>query len=138
MKKVLNLNLTGLKLLASDLARKYKQKDVVIGLVGELGAGKTAFTKAFASNFGIKKIKSPTFIIGARYPIQNRLLYHYDFYRLNKSSQLKSLDFNEILNSKNRILLIEWVDKFPNIQKKCDIILTFKVSGKNVRNVTIH
>lgn len=137
MKQLKNLDLHRVQKLAQDLAKKYRNKDVVIGLSGPLGAGKTAFVKAFASSLGIKRIKSPTFIVGNRYNLKNQHLYHYDFYRLHNQKQLIPLDFAEILTSPNRILLIEWVEKFPTIAKKCDLNLTFEITGKNLRNVTI-
>ncbi|MBX4205013.1 MAG: tRNA (adenosine(37)-N6)-threonylcarbamoyltransferase complex ATPase subunit type 1 TsaE [Candidatus Doudnabacteria bacterium] len=137
MRKFKNLNRAQVKKLASGLAKKYSGKDVVIGLVGELGAGKTTFTKDFGSFLGIKKIKSPTFIIGSTYPLKNQTLYHYDFYRLSDSKQLRPLGFEEIFKSKNRIVLIEWVDKFPKIAQVCDLIINLKPSGKNLRHVTL-
>jgi tRNA threonylcarbamoyladenosine biosynthesis protein TsaE len=137
MKELKSQDRAAVTKLAVELARKYKNKDVAIGLVGPLGAGKTAFTKDFARALGIKKIKSPTFIVGSVYPIGKRQLYHYDFYRLEKPAQLKPLDFDDILASKNRIVLIEWADKFPQIAKQCDLVITFGFAGKNLRHVTI-
>lgn len=125
-----NLDRSQVRKLAQNLAKEFAAKDTIIGLTGPLGAGKTAFAKDFAATYGIKKVKSPTFIIGSLYPIGNRTLYHYDFYRLNEIKQLEALDFEEILASKNRIVLIEWVEKFPQIAKQCDLIITFKIRGK--------
>lgn len=132
-----SLDLEGVKKLAANLSLKYKNKDVVIGLIGPLGAGKTYFTKCFALSLGIKKVKSPTFVIGSQYQISQGKLYHFDFYRLDEPKQLEALELNEILNSSNRIVLIEWVDKFPELAKKCDLLITFEITGKNTRNVTI-
>jgi tRNA threonylcarbamoyladenosine biosynthesis protein TsaE len=137
MKKYQDLDLAGIKNLSIALAKKYAKKDVVIGLIGPLGAGKTTFVKDFAKYYGIKKIKSPTFIIGSVHQINSKLFYHYDFYRLADEKQLTPLGFTEIINSKKRIILIEWVDKFPKIKNKCDLILNFEISSKNTRNVTI-
>ncbi len=132
-----NLNRAGVKKLAIDLAKKNKNQDTLIGLVGPLGAGKTTFVKDFASFYKIRKIKSPTFVIGHTHPTQKSVLHHYDFYRLDDRKQLNPLGFNEIISSKNRIVLIEWADKFPEIMKKCDTIISFRIAGKNLRNVTI-
>jgi tRNA threonylcarbamoyladenosine biosynthesis protein TsaE len=133
-----NLSLKEINNLALVLAKKYSARDTVIGLIGELGAGKTAFVKGFAKFYKIKKIKSPTFIIFGVYPTKKKLLYHFDFYRLHKQSELKHLGFDEILRQKNRIILIEWVDKFPKIKTKANLILKFEITGKNLRNVTIY
>ncbi|MDP4000997.1 MAG: tRNA (adenosine(37)-N6)-threonylcarbamoyltransferase complex ATPase subunit type 1 TsaE [bacterium] len=132
-----NLSLTGLKKLASKLGVKYKSKNLVIGLVGELGSGKTTFTKNFAKAFNIKKIKSPTFIILASYILPRKNFYHLDFYRLKHLSELEVVGLNELLTEKNRTILIEWVDKFPKILKQCDLIIKFEIVNKQTRNVTI-
>jgi tRNA threonylcarbamoyladenosine biosynthesis protein TsaE len=137
MKKLVNLTRTQTRKLATDLGKKYTGKDAIIGLVGPLGAGKTAFVKDFARVYGIKKIKSPTFVIGSVYKIKSGALYHYDFYRLHNEKQLIPLGLPEIIDSRNRIILIEWVDKFHKIKKQCNLILTFEISGKSTRHVFI-
>ena len=137
MKRIKNLSSGQVKKLAQTLAKKHYKDDVVIGLIGPLGAGKTTFVKHFAETFKIKHIKSPTFIIGSLYPTPDQTIYHYDFYRLEDVRQLQPLGFDEILASKHRIILIEWVDKFPEIAKVCDIVLSFEITGKTTRNVTI-
>jgi tRNA threonylcarbamoyladenosine biosynthesis protein TsaE len=139
MKKTQNLSLIALRKFAADLASKLSSKDHIIGLTGDLGSGKTTFAKAFAKSLGVKhKVKSPTFIISMRYPLKGRRgLYHFDFYRLTSRRQLESVGFEEILSQKNRLVLIEWIDKFPSLAKKCDLIINFKISGPNTRHVTI-
>lgn len=137
MKKLRNQSIGQIKQLAKFFAKKFIKKDVVIGLNGELGSGKTAFAKSFGEALGIKSIKSPTFIIGTRHRFQDRFLYHYDFYRLDHARQLTVLGFDEILKQNHRIVLIEWVEKFPKIANKCDFVITFKITDKNLRNVTI-
>jgi tRNA threonylcarbamoyladenosine biosynthesis protein TsaE len=138
-KKSRNLNLFQVRRLAYSLAKKLTSKDHVIGLTGDLGAGKTTFAKAFAKSLGIKHhIKSPTFVISCQYPFgEMRHLYHFDFYRLNDSKQLKPTGFPEILSGNNRLVLIEWADKFPSLAKQCDIIINFKIANKSSRHVTI-
>jgi tRNA threonylcarbamoyladenosine biosynthesis protein TsaE len=107
-----------------------------MGLVGNLGAGKTTFAKSFAHALGVKKVKSPTFIILADYKLRNKHLYHADFYRLTHLDQLQIIGLADLLRFTNRIVLIEWVDKFPEIQKLCDIIFKFEIN-KNLRDVKI-
>ena len=131
-----NLTLAQVKNLASGLADQLGLRNVIIGLVGPLGAGKTVFAKAFAKTFGIKKTSSPTFVITHQHKIKFRHLYHLDFYRLQNRQQLAPLGLEEVLNGKN-IVLIEWVDKFPTIKKRCDILITLKVRPGNKRDVTI-
>jgi tRNA threonylcarbamoyladenosine biosynthesis protein TsaE len=131
-----NLSQGALTKLAADLAKKVSKPGAVIGLSGNLGAGKTTFTKAFAKSLGIKSVKSPTFIVSQRYALQNRFLYHIDFYRLDDKEQLTPLGINEILFRPN-IVLIEWVEKFPHIMKKCDILINFQVKPHDKRDVAV-
>jgi tRNA threonylcarbamoyladenosine biosynthesis protein TsaE len=132
-----NLTETQVKDLAFDLGLEFKGKDVAIGLSGDLGAGKTTFSKNFAKALGIKKLKSPTFIVVAEYQLKKRKLYHADFYRLAHLDQLQALGMSDMLTSTNRIVLIEWVEKFPPIKKQCDIIIEFKIKENNKRDVKI-
>lgn len=131
-----NLSLSELQALAFKLGLNYQKRDIVIGLVGNLGSGKTTFAKSFAKALKIKKLKSPSFTILSVYGFQNRQLFHLDFYRLNHLSELEELGVKELLAGKNRIILIEWADKFPKILKACDLILKFKIISNNRRNVT--
>ena len=66
---------------------------MVICLNGELGSGKTVFTKGFASSLGIEEtITSPTFNISKEYPDGEMPLYHMDVYRLEKN--INKYNFN--------------------------------------------
>lgn len=89
-----------------------ENKAVVVGLYGNLGAGKTAFTKFVASVLGIEEaITSPTFVIEKIYELQKQKfthLIHIDAYRLKDSSELLKLGWDEIVNDKNNLILIEW------------------------------
>ncbi|MGE5392372.1 MAG: tRNA (adenosine(37)-N6)-threonylcarbamoyltransferase complex ATPase subunit type 1 TsaE [Candidatus Saccharibacteria bacterium] len=132
-----NLDLKAVRQLAKTLAEEALGKDIIIGLVGDLGAGKTIFTQAFGKVLGAGRITSPTFIIVAHQRLARQDFYHIDFYRLKKSSELLPLGIKEILSAKNRVALIEWVDKFPAIRRKCDILVEFNILKNNLRNVKI-
>ena len=139
MPQLKNLNLEQVKNLAVKLAQEHIKKDLVIGLVGPLGSGKTTFTKSFAKELKINSIKSPTFIVTATHFLKpDKKFYHVDLYRLNKKSDLNNIGIEEILNEKKRIALIEWADKFPSVKKQCDLIIEFKLIDSKTRNVTIH
>ena len=82
----------------------------VICLYGDLGAGKTAFTRGFAQHFGIEKgVSSPTFIIMHCYS-GSETINHYDLYRLNDYDELIDIGFEEHIE--HGISLIEWPDAF--------------------------
>ena len=136
MLKYNNSTLAEVQNLAAKLAHELTGKKAMIGLIGNLGSGKTTFVKAFAKELKITKISSPTFVIAHEYKISRGRLYHFDFYRLNDSKQLGPLGFDEILDGHN-LVLAEWADKFPSIKNRCDILITFKVRPGNKRDVTI-
>jgi tRNA threonylcarbamoyladenosine biosynthesis protein TsaE len=88
----------------------------VIALSGELGAGKTAFVKAFAASFGIpaEDVTSPTFVIEKRFPIQGRAwktLVHIDAYRLESATEIERLGWKATLADSSNLVLIEWPEK---------------------------
>lgn len=134
--KARNLTRPAFLALAKSLALKYNNSPKVIGLTGPLGAGKTTFVQAFGRALGIQTVKSPSFVVMHEYPRNKYPLYHLDFYRLNKAAQLAPLGIEEILNQKNMIL-IEWVEKFPKIAARCDVLIQIQINPDQTRNVTI-
>ena len=82
----------------------------VICLFGDLGAGKTAFVRGFASAFGIERVASPTFTLMHRYENAGARLNHYDLYRLSDPDELLDIGFEEEIET--GISLIEWPDSF--------------------------
>src|SRR3989344_425131 len=100
------------KQFASDLAQKMRGGNVLL-LEGDLGSGKTTFVQGFADALGIAEpVRSPTFIIRQDFAVKNNptitRLVHIDLYRLNESSDLSTIDFDEALTDPHAITLIEW------------------------------
>ena len=115
---------------------------VVIGLRGELGAGKTAFVKEVANILGIKlHITSPTFVIAKKYDIffnDFTHLVHLDAYRLKNSSELGPLNWQETIADPKNLVMIEWpelvIDGMPaNIQ-----YIDFKHVDDTTREITVN
>ena len=81
----------------------------VIELVGDVGAGKTTFTKGLALGLGITEdVQSPTFTISRVYPARDGLeLAHYDFYRLNDPGILQ-MEINQVARDASTVTVIEW------------------------------
>jgi|AntRauTorcE11897_2_1112592.scaffolds.fasta_scaffold09947_4 tRNA threonylcarbamoyladenosine biosynthesis protein TsaE len=110
-----------------DIAKVFA-KDVdfgaVVALIGDLGAGKTVFAKAFAKALGVKdEVISPTFNIIKTYNIKDnkkndRVFCHVDAYRLKSYEELLEIGIEEYLNDDNTIVLIEWADKVKEILPK--------------------
>jgi len=83
----------------------------VVALTGELGSGKTTFTKGLAQGLGCEpdRVQSPTFVLRQEY--RGRLpLKHYDAYRLSGSQELLALGFEEDLDSTG-VVVVEWADR---------------------------
>ena len=91
----------------------------VIGLSGDLGSGKTAFTQAIARELGISEpVTSPTFVLEKIYKLADQKfgrLVHVDAYRLESGEELLKLGFAELLSDKNNLIIIEWVERVKEI-----------------------
>jgi len=122
------------KKIAKSLA--LKRKNHVYALVGDLGAGKTTFVRAFLRALGVKsRITSPTFLIIRSYGN----IYHIDCYRIDKPSELVKLGFKEILKNKNNIVLIEWAGRIRKLLPKNTQWIYFEHGKKeNERNIIIN
>ncbi len=116
------------------LGSKLKGGETVF-LVGDLGAGKTTFTKGIALGLGIKdEILSPTFILMKTY--RGRLtLNHIDMYRLDGSVEADGLGLEDVLYNKKEVTVIEW-NKLDGIQGKI-IAVNFEIIGDAERKITI-
>jgi len=92
---------------------------LVIGLSGDLGAGKTTFTKAIAQYLKVKnKITSPTFVIIKKYLLKNpkyKFLFHIDAYRLKNEQELLHLGWEEIISNKKHLVFIEWPENVAGV-----------------------
>lgn len=111
-----------------------KFPNMIICLEGELGSGKTIFTKGIANALGIKEsITSPTFTIIKEY--EGELpLYHMDVYRLN--GNVEGLGIEEYF-TKNGVVVIEWADTIKELLPKEKIVIKFKVIDENKRVLII-
>jgi tRNA threonylcarbamoyladenosine biosynthesis protein TsaE len=98
--------------------RKKPKGALVVGLSGDLGAGKTAFTKFVAKHLDIKdRVFSPTYVIMKKYPIkikEYKFFFHMDAYRLENEKELLHLGWKEIINNREHLVFIEWPE---NISK---------------------
>lgn len=92
-------------------------------LQGDLGAGKTAFSRAFLQALGVKgRIKSPTYTLVETYKVSRLYLYHFDFYRFNESTEWQEAGFRDTL-LENAVVLIEWPEKADKSLPSPDVLL---------------
>lgn len=130
--KELELPATKLKELVED--KNYK----VVFLEGEMGTGKTTFTRCFVSLF--KKtlsVNSPTFNLMNEYKINSGFsIYHFDLYRIRSHLELESLEFDEYWNG-NGISLIEWPLHVREFLKTPPLIVRLEMLSYDRRKITI-
>lgn len=125
------------KAIASKLASELKFGDVVL-LEGDLGSGKTVFTKGIAEKLGVKDIiTSPTFTILNLYKIENGNFAHFDMYRIENESELSELGFEEYIGGQATICAIEWSSQTPSIIPKNSITVTLEKVDEKTRKIFI-
>ena len=97
--------------LGRQFAAQLRRGDV-LALAGDLGAGKTQFTKGLAAGLGIEtEVTSPTFTLIHEYPGGRLPLFHIDLYRLEEAGEVLGIGLDEYLDG-GGVTLIEWADKF--------------------------
>ena len=137
-----NLDLDQLNTLANDIAAISNSGDLLL-LNGELGSGKTSFSRFFINPIyeknSLKKpeiIRSPSFPILITYEIKNFEIFHYDFYRLNNEKDLKELNIFE--NLQKNITIIEWPAVILKYYKNINYyLLNFKIINSRKRELEI-
>jgi tRNA threonylcarbamoyladenosine biosynthesis protein TsaE len=130
MEKEMIVDLEGLKKFAGELAKKLKG-DEVIALIGDLGSGKTTFTRFLVEALEPLEdipVRSPTFAVLNEYPTKKGTVYHADLYRV------KNFDFTDYEG--NGILIVEWADLQKNLNP--DIVIEFyPTEDENKRKLVV-
>jgi len=127
--------------IGKELWQKYESYNgkhaIVFALQGEMGTGKTIFTKGLARAMGITElVTSPTYTLENRYSILDTrdFLYHFDAWRLEKSDKLKALGFEDLIKNKS-IVAVEWAERVADEIRKFDdeaVIIWVKINfGKD-------
>jgi tRNA threonylcarbamoyladenosine biosynthesis protein TsaE len=134
----------------------------VIGLVGDLGAGKTIFAKGLAAGLGVKNtINSPTFVLMKVYQCHSRhalhppkntkqhdstvlkrkskitKFVHVDAYRIKKADELSAIGLEEYFNRPDTVVVIEWADKIKKILPNNSLNVNITAKEKFTRFINI-
>ncbi|KKS96204.1 MAG: Sua5/YciO/YrdC/YwlC family protein [Microgenomates group bacterium GW2011_GWC1_43_13] len=101
--------------LAKEIWQKYEihsgKRAIIFALQGEMGTGKTIFTKGLARAMGITElVTSPTFTLENEYSTGREKLFHFDAWRFEKSEELRFLGFKDLIKDKS-VVSIEWAEK---------------------------
>lgn len=110
----------------------------VVAMFGDLGAGKTAFTRGFAKGMGIESdVSSPTFALVNEYRGKSRTLYHFDMYRISGWDDLYSTGYFDYLDTGD-CLIIEWSENIEAVlPDDCIRVTITKTDNPDERNIEI-
>jgi len=126
--------------LGKKLGSEAKKGDIYC-LIGDLGVGKTIFTKGFAKGLEIdEEITSPTFTIVNEYTSGKMPLYHFDVYRINDIEEMYEIGFEEYIFGEG-ISFIEWANNIEEIIPKDAIWINIKKDlsiNENYREIIIN
>lgn len=112
--------------LGAQLAQLCPQQHFVIHLEGDLGAGKTTLSRGLLHALGHQgKVKSPTYTLVERYDVANKVIFHFDLYRVSDPEELEYLGLDDYFNH-NSLCLIEWAKQGSEYLPKPDLIITLR------------
>lgn len=123
--------------LAARIAKKLP-KGTVIGYLGDLGAGKTAFTTGLVKGLGIDAdVSSPTFAICNAYHSEDKTLYHFDMYRIDGWDDLYSTGFFDYLET-DAYIAAEWSENIYGALPDDAVIVEISKLSDNEREIKIY
>ena len=112
----------------------------VYALIGDLGVGKTVFTKGFAQGLGIEEpVNSPTFTILQIYEEGRIPLYHFDVYRIEEPEEMEEVGFDEYIDG-DGVCLIEWAGRIGDLLPPEVIVVRIEKNldrGPDYRRITV-
>ena len=134
------------KNMAKEIWQKYElhkgKRAIVFALQGEMGTGKTIFTKGLARAMGITEIvTSPTYALENEYTTGNDKLFHIDAWRFEKPNELRALGFEDLIKNKS-VVSIEWAERVSDVVREFDdeaIIIWVKIvfgNGEQERKIS--
>jgi len=107
----------------------------VLALAGDLGAGKTQFSKGLAAGLGVEcDVTSPTFTLIHEYPGGRLPLFHIDLYRLEDEEEVLGIGLDEYLEG-DGVTVIEWADKFSSLMPTGVRWIRFRVLEGDEREI---
>ena len=122
---------------AAEIAQSLKGGEVIF-LQGQLGAGKTTFVRAFLKALGhTGLVRSPTYTWVESYQLAGYLIYHFDFYRLERPEFVLGLGLDDYQEDKQAIWLVEWPEKAQGFLPQPSLTLNIDVVDAERRCVRV-
>ncbi len=126
--------------LVLELEQEKIEQATILGLSGELGAGKTTLTKAIARTLGVHEhVPSPTFVLARYYPIPKHAtwstLVHIDAYRIESLDELRPLRFASLFAEPKNLVVLEWPERLTGALPPHTRMLELVVEGETVRRI---
>jgi tRNA threonylcarbamoyladenosine biosynthesis protein TsaE len=114
-----------------------KPKKIIL-FNGEMGVGKTTLIKQLCKSLGVEDAtSSPTFsLVNEYYTSDNKIVYHFDFYRLNKETEALDMGVDDYLYSGNWCF-IEWSEKIINLIPEEHSVVTIELLANGKRNLEL-
>lgn len=108
---------------------------MIVGFIGDFGAGKTALIKAISKYFNINEnfVTSPSFTLVNEYKGREKII-HFDVYRLNDETEFELLDLDYYIEQ-DALIFIEWADKFINLLPKNSSMIEITIINENEREI---
>lgn len=119
---------------AGEYLGKSLKESSVVALFGDLGAGKTAFTRGLVRGYGINcRVFSPTFAIVNEYKENSKTVYHFDMYRITGTEDLYSTGYFDYLDTR-AVIVIEWSENIVDVlPDDCIRVYIEKTDDENER-----
>lgn len=136
MKKYISNSVEDTNKIAEEFAKTIEPGQIVL-LVGDLGAGKTAFVKGVvkALHGDPDQVTSPTFTIVNEYSLDDFPIYHFDLYRLENPNELYNIGFEEYFYGSG-VCFIEWPERASDFFDDNTIVVNIKKLGNNKREIS--
>ena len=114
------------EIVAAKFSKEVRENDIIC-FFGDVGTGKTVFTRGLCRGLGFKGyVNSPSYIVMNIYKAENFSIYHYDLYRIGSVSELIEIGFYEFAGQDKSVTIVEWAEMLDSElpEKRIDIRIT--------------
>lgn len=117
---------------------KFLEKGGTLGLIGDLGVGKTTFAKRICKYFGItENVKSPTFTYLIEYTSGKKPVYHFDAYRIINSEEIYEIGFEDYIRE-DGVVIVEWANNIIDEMPEDTLYVEISHNDESTREVSVY